>query len=516
MGSLIGGVLGGGANIVTSILGGAKSQDEMNQAQGALQAALAKIGNIQDPNLQQQIVLQQFQQQGILTPELEKSINDTFVQIQQNPAQQQGLQAQQAALTQLGQRAQGGLSAQDMANLAQIQQQAEGNANQAQQAIIQNAQQRGIAGGGSELAAQLAAAQGGANQERMAGLQVGANANQAALAALSQQGQLGGQIEGQQYQQAAQQQAAQQAIQNFNVQNQQAVQQRNVLAQNQAQAANLAAAQQLANANVAQANQEKIREVNAQQQQFQNALAQAQAQAGVYGAQAGQYNAQAKQIGQEYSNIGQGAGQIFGAIGGSGTVTPTPNTAGSQTGNGSSGGGFSNDQVSQLYDPNYASTAINPGAAASGPNLFWQGGMISKLAKGGMIKGYDEGGVYEPSLGAKILNPSSLDVTPSQPKPVQDSSGAQSGLNIGQLAALEPLLAAVGGKVPGKAKVPGDSPKNDTVNAKLSPGEIVVPRSIAHDPKAAAKFVEEENKKDLHGRLSALEKLCYGGMMGKE
>lgn len=36
-----------------------------------------------------------------------------------------------------------------------------------------------------------------------------------------------------------------------------------------------------------------------------------------------------------------------------------------------------------------------------------------------------------------------------------------------------------GGQVPGQAHVPGDSPANDTVHARLSPGEIVVPRSLA-------------------------------------
>lgn len=47
-----------------------------------------------------------------------------------------------------------------------------------------------------------------------------------------------------------------------------------------------------------------------------------------------------------------------------------------------------------------------------------------------------------------------------------------------------------GGKVPGKAKVKGDSPKNDTVNAKLSPGEVVVPRSVVKKgPEAAARFM---------------------------
>lgn len=51
-----------------------------------------------------------------------------------------------------------------------------------------------------------------------------------------------------------------------------------------------------------------------------------------------------------------------------------------------------------------------------------------------------------------------------------------------------------GGKVPGKAKVAGDSPKNDTVIAKLSPGEVVIPRSLAEDPERAKKFIEQLKK----------------------
>lgn len=50
-----------------------------------------------------------------------------------------------------------------------------------------------------------------------------------------------------------------------------------------------------------------------------------------------------------------------------------------------------------------------------------------------------------------------------------------------------------GGKVPGQAKVKGDSYANDTVAAKLSPGEIVIPRSITKsaDPAGgAARFVQ--------------------------
>lgn len=49
-----------------------------------------------------------------------------------------------------------------------------------------------------------------------------------------------------------------------------------------------------------------------------------------------------------------------------------------------------------------------------------------------------------------------------------------------------------GGHVPGKATVHGDSLKNDTVHAMLSPGEIVIPRSISMGkdaPKKSADFV---------------------------
>lgn len=46
--------------------------------------------------------------------------------------------------------------------------------------------------------------------------------------------------------------------------------------------------------------------------------------------------------------------------------------------------------------------------------------------------------------------------------------------------------AAEGGVVPGRARRPGDSPENDTVSAALSPGEIVLPRSITRHRNAPA------------------------------
>lgn len=89
-----------------------------------------------------------------------------------------------------------------------------------------------------------------------------------------------------------------------------------------------------------------------------------------------------------------------------------------------------------------------------------------------------------------------------------------------------------GGKVDGDAKVDGDNLKNDTVPTMLSPGEVVLPRSVTQSPDAverAAKFVEHlqeekkgggkgygkvlDAKKTLKDRIEHLEKMMCGGMV---
>lgn len=69
-----------------------------------------------------------------------------------------------------------------------------------------------------------------------------------------------------------------------------------------------------------------------------------------------------------------------------------------------------------------------------------------------------------------------------------------------------------GGKVEGTAQVRGDSPKNDTVDAKLSPGEIVIPRTASEDPDKAHKFVsaimdKKSKRKGYGGVLQAKREL---------
>lgn len=88
------------------------------------------------------------------------------------------------------------------------------------------------------------------------------------------------------------------------------------------------------------------------------------------------------------------------------------------------------------------------------------------------------------------------------------------------------FFKAGGGEIKGRAKFKGDTRSNDTVPAMLSPGEIVLPRTVAQAPDAPEKardFVESLKKKkkptpkdyvealsrmkELEARLNALETL---------
>ena len=107
------------------------------------------------------------------------------------------------------------------------------------------------------------------------------------------------------------------------------------------------------------------------------------------------------------------------------------------------------------------------------------------LAHGGSIPNMSDGGSV-PNLGISpdFSNigkaPDSLGQATDQP--TSTLGKALSGLKMAG------AFMSDGGHVPGKPRVFGDSEANDTVPAMLSPGEIVVPRTKAKDPKAAAKF----------------------------
>lgn len=77
---------------------------------------------------------------------------------------------------------------------------------------------------------------------------------------------------------------------------------------------------------------------------------------------------------------------------------------------------------------------------------------------------------------------------------INAGGGAISAMNQGGVAGGRSPLCdyakmSSGGRVGGAAKTEGDSPQNDTVPAMLSPGEIVIPRTKAHDERKIAAFL---------------------------
>lgn len=113
---------------------------------------------------------------------------------------------------------QGGLTDVDRARIAEIQMQMDQREKAQRDALMQQMAQRGISGGGQEIAAQMLNQQQAAQTASLAGMQQAANAQMARERALGQLGGLGTQVRGQEYDIAANRARAQDAINQFNTQ----------------------------------------------------------------------------------------------------------------------------------------------------------------------------------------------------------------------------------------------------------------------------------------------------------
>ncbi len=157
-----------------------------------------------------------------------------------------------------------------------------------------------------------------------------------------------------------------------------------------------------------------------------------------------------------------------------------------------------NPQLANSPDP---SSADPLGSPYSSP---WPG--ADPLLSMPAIAGAAQGGQIQPSGG--VSGPSShlgRFLRGSQ------ATGAP-GTHVEAMAKLERggvVDFRSGGDVPGKAQVQGDSPKNDTVPAMVSPGEAVLPRSIMQSPNApelAAEFVRKLQRRS--GKSKGYERVA--------
>lgn len=311
-----GAIAGGVAALASGVIGAITGANAQAAAKQAAQQALEQIQAVgAPPDLAQKILLEKFKSAGVLTPEVEHAIN-------LGPSQVAGIKTDQGlkdkqlqALELIQQRANGGLSPQDRANLDDIRQNAAQDTRAKTDQILQSYQQKGMGGSGAALAAQLSAAQAGNQEQSRAGLQQGAIASQNALSALGQLGSLSGQVRGQDFGENQARAQAADAFSQFNVANQIAQQARNVNSKNQAQAANLQNDQNISNANTSAGNAELQRQVAAQHQMWQDQMTAAQSKANALNGQATQARQEAQNTAQSWQNIGAGVAGAAGAIG---------------------------------------------------------------------------------------------------------------------------------------------------------------------------------------------------------
>lgn len=291
------------------ITGGSRADSDK-----ALSSARQRFDEIEMPTLDEmKVKLSEAVNAGQMTPEeaetyfLEASAQE---QVKTDPRLRE---AQMKALSQLEGVADGGLTVGDRGDLQRIQGEMAAAEKGQRDAILQNAQSRGVAGSGMELASQLMAQQGAAGRASQQGFDVAKQAQARALEAMLQSGQLGGNIRGQDFGEQSKLAEARDAISKFNTQNKQAVNMANVDARNAAQLRNVNTAQDVANRNQDTKNQGALYNAGNVKDRFTQQLQKASGQAGVDQAAAAAANAAAdRKTGLFGTILGAGA-QAYGA-----------------------------------------------------------------------------------------------------------------------------------------------------------------------------------------------------------
>lgn len=281
-----------------------------------LQQALDEISRVRQPTVEDmQVVLQKYVQAGEIRPEEAQTIladPSAFESMTLDPATRA---AQADALRQISDIADnGGLTAIDKANIMDVNDQIDTSNRGAQQAITQNAQERGVGGSGAELASRLIAQQGAASIGAKRSAEIAAEAQKRALDAIMQKGNLSTTMRGQDFDQASKVAEARDAINKFNTQNRQAVINANTDRRTDANVYNLNNKQDVSNSNVTAENNNRARTADLKQRVFENGLNVAKTKAGVFGDMATRAdNQRAADDNYRYRLIGAGGDIIAGA-----------------------------------------------------------------------------------------------------------------------------------------------------------------------------------------------------------
>lgn len=306
-GSVVSGIIGQAGRSASS-----GDRDAANRAAQEAYQALQNIGL--PPDLSTPIILQQFQQAGMLTPELEQTIRQGPSKLAEIKADQGLVDTQKEALEAIKQRGKVGLTPEDRAALNQVREQVAQDEEAKRQQIMQSMQARGQGSSGANLAAQLMSSQASTNRAARGSDELAAQASRRALEAMATSGQLAGQMRTQDIGEQSTRARAEDELNRFNTTNRQNVQARNVGYQNMAQEQNLQRQQGISDKNIALANAEKQRQADAKRQYWTDRAYQATGQANQATNQANYRNQQAALTQNQYANLGTTFGNLSSGI----------------------------------------------------------------------------------------------------------------------------------------------------------------------------------------------------------
>ena len=204
----------------------------------------------------------------------------------------------------------GGLTTMDKAKIEAVTSRFGQEARGAREAILQRQAEMGRTGSGMELAAQLQNQQDSATRASQEGLDIAALAEQRALDAISQGGELSGQIRGQEFGEKSAIAEAKDAMDKFNLEHLRSNEEANVGRRSAADAANLSERQRVADTNVEIAGQNRKSIVDARQTAFENEMTKRKAIADALAAKAQQQIERQKQKSAFAGNLMGAAGTV--------------------------------------------------------------------------------------------------------------------------------------------------------------------------------------------------------------
>jgi hypothetical protein len=204
--------------------------------------------------------------------------------------------------------------------------------------------------------------------------------------------------------------------------------------------------------------------------------------------QAQQQIAAQQALGQQQQAIGQTIGAQNGTVAGmQNTYGGIGNSLG-QAGNAFAGAGSAAAQIGSL---GLGMQGTLQSAASAQNNALTQGGLGAQQINAGVAS---QNTTNNTKAAGGLLNSvgsifgMGASAAQNAISPVSAASGAAALAHGGVVHPnLAAALLAQGGQIPGTATVHGDSPSNDTVPTMLSPGEVVLPRSVTQSPDAAEK-----------------------------